>query len=358
MRDQEALAAWNVGRVSSLDLIDAFVDRFRHAMTAVEFWRARRDRFRQLADALDARRQRGHSLTIVEITDRAVITYSRTRGAVELTTVNPPEVSEKLSKMHQQVLEYLEQEESPRITPVRYYDPDEEELLHNLGGDERERLRIELPNLGVIADIPDQISEADTPLARVLSLRLFGGWTLERIAQHQNTSVEDVERLWMAARRWVSRPETESIGRIAVFDVLDRRLLRLLTENPKLIHALNWRTFERMLAGILEDLGYTVELQQGTKDGGIDIVAIRQETPFGAHRYLVQAKKWSHRVGVAPVRELLYLQQQYGATKACLATTSTFTRGAWQMGREHWWRLELRDFERLQEWIAFAANKQ
>ena len=152
-------------------------------------------------------------------------------------------------------------------------------------------------------------------------------------------------------------PQTESSARIAIFDLLDRRLLKVLSENPQLIHALNWRTFERILAGILEDLGYCVELQQGTKDGGIDIIALRQDSPFGAHRYLVQAKKWSHRVGVAPVRELLYLQQQYGATKACLATTSTFTRGAWELEREHWWRLELRDFERLQEWIRLAASK-
>ena len=155
----------------------------------------------------------------------------------------------------------------------------------------------------------------------------------------------------------MSANPNETSSRIAIFDLLDRRMLRVLSESPQLIHALDWRTFERILARILEDFGYTVELQRGTRDGGIDIIALKQNTPFGPHRYLVQAKKWTHRVGVAPVRELLYLQQYYGATKACLATTSTFTRGAWQLGREHWWRLELRDFNKLHEWIMEAAQK-
>ena len=139
------------------------------------------------------------------------------------------------------------------------------------------------------------------------------------------------------------------------FDNLDRHLLRALAEDPSLLNTLEWRTFEYILAGILESMGYEVELRQGTKDGGIDVVAIKKSTPLGEHKYLIQAKRWSRKVGVAAVRELLYLKGAHGATKACLATTSSFTQGALRLGREHRWELELRDFERLREWLATAV---
>jgi len=44
---------------------------------------------------------------------------------------------------------------------------------------------------------------------------------------------------------------------------------------------LNWRTFEKLLGDILESFGYEIELQQGTKDGGIDLFAIKKADIFG-----------------------------------------------------------------------------
>jgi restriction system protein len=133
-------------------------------------------------------------------------------------------------------------------------------------------------------------------------------------------------------------------------------VLRALTDAPALLHVVEWRQFEGILARILETLGYEVELQRGTKDGGIDVVAIKRATEFGPHRYLIQAKRTANRIGVEPVRELLFLKHEYKATKACLATTSQFTAGAWQLANQHRWELELRDFERLREWLALLRS--
>jgi hypothetical protein len=134
-------------------------------------------------------------------------------------------------------------------------------------------------------------------------------------------------------------------------DLVDPLLLDLLAKNPNLLKTLEWRTFEKLLARILADLGYEIELQGGTKDGGVDIFALKRDSIFGSHRYLLQAKRWSHAVGVEPVRELLFLHGHHRMTRSCLATTSRFTSGAWELARDYAWQLELRDFDKLLEWI-------
>ena len=135
---------------------------------------------------------------------------------------------------------------------------------------------------------------------------------------------------------------------------IDHSSLRLLVKHPELLSALHWRSFEKLLAHLLRELGYEIELQRGTKDGGVDIFAQKEGGAFGLHRYLVQAKRWSKAVGVASVRETLFLHNEHRMTKSCLVTTSRFTAGASKMAEEFRWQLELRDSERLREWLRKA----
>jgi HJR/Mrr/RecB family endonuclease len=138
-------------------------------------------------------------------------------------------------------------------------------------------------------------------------------------------------------------------------DIIDIALYKALLAHPELLHSFSWRTFEKLLADILESFGYEIELQRGTKDGGVDLFAIKRSDPLGPQRFLLQAKRWSNKVGIDPVRQLAFLHSHYRVTKACLATTSTFTRGAWEIAQQYKWQLELRDFSGLQEWIRNAA---
>jgi restriction system protein len=132
-------------------------------------------------------------------------------------------------------------------------------------------------------------------------------------------------------------------------------ILHVISKDPRLLQQVSWREFERIMADLLERLGFQIELQQGTKDGGIDILALRGG-PLGDHRYLIQAKRWANKVGVEPVRQLLFLQGHYRATKGCLATTSTFTRGARELAAEYRWQLDLKDLRGIQDWVAEAIH--
>jgi hypothetical protein len=139
-------------------------------------------------------------------------------------------------------------------------------------------------------------------------------------------------------------------------DFVDLALYKALLAHPDLLRSIDWRTFEKLLADILDSFGYEVELQRGTKDGGVDLFAVKKVDPFGPQRFLLQAKRWANKVGVETVRELAFLHDHHKVTKSCLATTATFTSGAWELANQYKWRLELRDFKGLQEWIQEAAT--
>jgi hypothetical protein len=134
----------------------------------------------------------------------------------------------------------------------------------------------------------------------------------------------------------------------------DPFLLSEIRKKPELLRSLEGRAFEITLARLLEEQGYEVELQRGTKDGGVDLFFVRRDSIMGPHRYLLQAKRWRNAVGVDVVREILYLHQEHRVTKSCLAITSRFTRGAWKLGESHLWELELRDFDGVLSWLNLA----
>jgi hypothetical protein len=138
------------------------------------------------------------------------------------------------------------------------------------------------------------------------------------------------------------------------FTSFDSKVYHAILRNPNLLNAITWRNFEKLLANLLETFEYDVELLSGTKDGGIDIIAIKKDEHFGPVRFILQAKRWQNKVGVEPIRELAFLQHQLNATKACLVTTSHFTSGAWQLANMYKWQLELKDQDGLMDWLELA----
>jgi restriction endonuclease len=218
---------------------------------------------------------------------------------------------------------------------------------------ELEKLDLDL-SLFDLSRYVEKAPPEDEPLLRLLALRVVGGWSLREIAKRDGVSLDVLADNWAKARALLSSTPQNKLATVVTCEILDVHVLNAILSDRRLLHVLDWRTFEKVLAGILEKFGYDIELRRGTKDGGIDILALRRDDTFGPHRYLVQAKRWSNAVGVEPVRELLFLQQHLKATKACLATTSTFTSGAWALGSEYQWCLELRDYQRLQDWLALA----
>lgn len=211
-----------------------------------------------------------------------------------------------------------------------------------------------------LSQVANHIELADPAVARLLSLRVFGGLTLREIAAREGQPVSAIRRDWIIAKEWIQRTQHPHIRDLSesliTLAPIDADVLKLIYNDPDLLRTLDWRTFEKLLAELLGRLGFEIELQRGTKDGGIDIFALRRDGALGPHKYIIQAKRWSRRVGVSPVRELLFLQDQFRVSKACLATTASFTRGAWQLAGEYRWKLELRDLEGIKDWVGLATG--
>jgi restriction endonuclease Mrr len=103
------------------------------------------------------------------------------------------------------------------------------------------------------------------------------------------------------------------------------------------------RKFEELVAYIMEKHGYEVTLTQQSRDGGIDIFALKNEG-FGNILTIVDCKKYSlnNPVGIAAVRGMYGTLQVENASHGMIATTSRFTRDASVLAQEYKYQLSLK----------------
>lgn len=127
-------------------------------------------------------------------------------------------------------------------------------------------------------------------------------------------------------------------------------LLRFLARHPEALREVGWRKFEEIVAELLARSGFIAELQRGTKDGGIDVIAAKH-AHFGDLLMLVQCKQTANPVSVEIVREMYGVTMQRRATMGIVATTSYFTRDAKEFQKPVAATLTLRDFEDLTRWL-------
>ncbi|OFX00507.1 MAG: hypothetical protein A3E78_09705 [Alphaproteobacteria bacterium RIFCSPHIGHO2_12_FULL_63_12] len=127
----------------------------------------------------------------------------------------------------------------------------------------------------------------------------------------------------------LARPDTQSrlqqlAPSIGPLQKIQRKLIQL--------DDLSWREFEELIAKMLEADGYNVDLMQGTKDGGVDVVAVKDLGAAGLMKSIWQAKKnrIDRKIGLSIVRELADTRLEHKATKAFIVTTSFLTSGALQ----------------------------
>lgn len=129
-------------------------------------------------------------------------------------------------------------------------------------------------------------------------------------------------------------------------------LVDVLAEEPRLLHALDPREFEELIAELFARNGFEVDLTSRTGDRGADLYAVRQ-TGLGKLRYVIECKRNSprNRVGPKLVRELRGVVDRERTTCGVLVTTSTFTPGAREEQQTTPYQLSLRDFEHVASWL-------
>lgn len=153
----------------------------------------------------------------------------------------------------------------------------------------------------------------------------------------------------------LAEPDTQS--RLALYAPSVGLLQRV---QRKLIHLddLSWREFEQLIANMLEAEGYRVELMKGSKDGGVDVVAIKDLGNTGLFKSVWQAKKHrlDRKVGLSLVRELADTRLEHGASKGIIVTTSFLTSGALERVERDQYLLGKVDRADLDRWIERALQ--
>jgi len=135
-----------------------------------------------------------------------------------------------------------------------------------------------------------------------------------------------------------------------------RGILRQLSTGRLDLHSLPWKQFEELVAHVLEAHGWEITPMGYTKDGGVDIAAVRPLAPGIRFNMMVQCKRFSavRKVGVELVRQVWAVKSEKGFHQAMLATTSTFTSGAKETAAI--WDLELKDRDDILAWCSRLAR--
>lgn len=139
----------------------------------------------------------------------------------------------------------------------------------------------------------------------------------------------------------------------------ENRLIQSLQKQPGDLRQLSPRSFEELLADLLADLGWEVELTKATRDGGADILAY-MNTELGRFLCLVEAKHYreDRKVGVELVRTLYGTLCDAQANSAMLVTSSSFTKDAQDFQQKHQYQLSLREYADVVNWILNFGKKR
>lgn len=139
---------------------------------------------------------------------------------------------------------------------------------------------------------------------------------------------------------------------ITISSKVKEQLINQFASNPNLMYSMQPRQFEELIAELLSNFGWSVELTKATRDGGCDIIAIGNNT-LATSKYLIECKRYSpsNKVGVQPVRSLFGVVQSKRASKGILVTTSSFTKPANIFIQDNQLQLEGRDFTGILEWL-------
>ena len=148
--------------------------------------------------------------------------------------------------------------------------------------------------------------------------------------------------------RSISKKESQ----ISDIVVVNTELINYLKRHPTLLYNLDPIKFEELVAEILRDIGYTIELTKQTRDGGIDIFAT-QKTGIGESLLVVDCKRYmpDKHIGVGVVRSLYGVMEELKATQGMIATTSYFSKPAKEFQKRLKYRMLLNDFNDIVAWL-------
>lgn len=101
--------------------------------------------------------------------------------------------------------------------------------------------------------------------------------------------------------------------------------------------AMDWQDFEHLIRELFEKefnaSGGEVKITRASKDGGVDAIAFDPD-PIRGGKIVIQAKRYTHVVGVSAVRDLYGTVMNEGATKGILVSTADYGPDAYKFSKD------------------------
>jgi Zn-dependent peptidase ImmA (M78 family)/HJR/Mrr/RecB family endonuclease/DNA-binding XRE family transcriptional regulator len=194
---------------------------------------------------------------------------------------------------------------------------------------------IQLGRMGYRSDEPGGIPrETSQVWTKVFDALREEGMTRAEVARQLSITVDELNGAvfgLVLAKFDVTRPHTAIPPQIeplkhpklyAVTDKLSR------PQRPNLM-ALSPEEFESLISHLVKQVGLEPHQMQSSRDGGVDFVA-RDPRPVFGGKVIIQAKRYTKRVGVSPVRDLFGTMHSERASKGIFVTTSDYGKAAYE----------------------------
>ncbi len=163
-------------------------------------------------------------------------------------------------------------------------------------------------------------------------------------------AIPQVALAMLQARGSIADP----VFRPVCLEAANRSIMEWLRRHPSDVDRVHYRTFEAIVAEAICTAGWSVELTKQTRDGGYDIMCLKNDRAGVPIRMLVETKLYSldHPVGLPIVDRLMGVRDREHADRAVLVTNSKITGTVWKLWEDRVGRdLTLVDREELFEWL-------
>lgn len=139
-----------------------------------------------------------------------------------------------------------------------------------------------------------------------------------------------------------------------------KEIIREIYLNNIKIFTVHPREFEKIIAELLYNQGFEVELTKQTRDNGYDILALKYIDNFSPMKYLVECKRYNekNKVGVEIIRSFKEVIATEQANKGIIVTSSYFTLDAIKKQKETPYLLDYKNKDELINWVNEYMNKK
>jgi HJR/Mrr/RecB family endonuclease len=173
----------------------------------------------------------------------------------------------------------------------------------------------------------------------------------EKAIETATTKMREIADIGKIEKNIYNSTLFDNKSKIVITDI-NEEIKKYFKKYPQRLYEITPRRFEELVASILKDMGFTVELTQATRDGGRDIIA-RIKNAVTEFLTYVECKRYApdNKIDVGIIRQVTGVHYTRRPSKSIIVTTSFFTKDARQEAKQIEQQLDLKDFNDIKRWL-------